>query len=156
MTSANMPAAEVHIDVALVRQVLQDQHPDLAHHELEPMASGWDNVVFRLGNDLVVRLPRRLMAAELVEHEQQWLPLLAPDLPLPVPAPVRVGMPSALYPWRWSICRWLPGTIAAITPPDDLEKAAEVMGRFVAAVRQPAPADAPGNQYRGGPLADRS
>jgi aminoglycoside phosphotransferase (APT) family kinase protein len=89
-----MPAAEVDVPLELVSRLLAAQHPDLAHLPLEVMANGWDNLICRLGRELAVRLPRRAMAAELTAHEQQWLPVLAPRLPLPVPAPVRVGRPA--------------------------------------------------------------
>jgi aminoglycoside phosphotransferase (APT) family kinase protein len=80
-----MPAAEVDITLDLVRRLLAAQHPDLAHLPLEVMANGWDNLLCRLGDKLIVRLARRAVAAQLVEHEQRWLPVLAPRLPLPVP-----------------------------------------------------------------------
>src|SRR5262249_44638323 len=77
----------------LVRALLEDQHADLARLPLVEVASGWDNCLFRLGEDLAVRLPRRAIAAPLIKHEQRWLPELAARLPLPVPVPVRVGRP---------------------------------------------------------------
>jgi len=89
-----MPGAEVEIPLDLVRRLLEDQHPDLALLPLTLLANGWDNVICGLGDELAVRLPRRVMAAELVRHEQRWLPELAPRLPLPVPAPVRAGRPA--------------------------------------------------------------
>lgn len=152
------PAAEVDIDEGLVRALLAEQHPDVADLPLEPLAEGWDNVLFRLGDELTVRLPRRLMSAALVEHEQRWLPELAPRLPLPVPVPVRAGRPSEAlgYPWPWSVCPWLPGEPAEDRPPDDLDEAAETLGGFIAAMHQPAPSDAPANPYRGIPLHDRT
>jgi aminoglycoside phosphotransferase (APT) family kinase protein len=55
----------------------------------------------RIGDDLVVRLPRRAVAVDLLLHEQRWLPGLAPQLPLPIPAPVRTGRPGPGYPWPW-------------------------------------------------------
>jgi aminoglycoside phosphotransferase (APT) family kinase protein len=155
--AADMPAAEVDVDASLVRSLLAEQHPDLADLPLTPLAFGWDNAVLRLGDDLVVRLPRRAMAAPLVEHEQRWLPALAPTLPLPVPVPRRVGRPSAAlgYPWSWSVCPWLAGDVAGRTPPDDLLETARTLGAFVRALHQPAPPDFPPNPYRGGPLAER-
>jgi aminoglycoside phosphotransferase (APT) family kinase protein len=155
--AADMPAAEVDLDPALVRSLLEEQHPDLADLPLTPLAFGWDNAVLRLGDDLVVRLPRRSLAAALVGHEQRWLPSLAPSLPLPVPFPVRVGRPSAAlgYPWSWSVCPWLPGDVAGRRPPDDLADAARVLGAFVRALHVPAPPDAPVNPYRGVPLSAR-
>jgi aminoglycoside phosphotransferase (APT) family kinase protein len=153
--AAAMPAAEVEIDPALVRRLLAEQQPDLADLPLTELANGWDNVLYRLGDDLVVRLPRRRLAAELVLNEQRWLPVLAPRLPLAVPVPVRVGRPSGEYPWSWSIQPWIPGRAAAVSPDLDGPAAARDLGRFLAALHRPAPADAPANPYRGGPLAER-
>lgn len=98
-----MPAAEIDIDADLVRALLDDQHPDLAGEPIRLVANGWDNVLFRLGEELVVRLPRRALAVPLVLHEQRWLPQLAPRLPLPIPAPVRVGLPGTGFPWPWEV-----------------------------------------------------
>ena len=152
----DMPAAELDVSEALVRALLEEQHPDLAGRPLRLVANGWDNVLFRLGDDLVARLPRRELAVPLVEHEQRWLPELAPRLPLPIPAPVRVGRPGAGYPWPWSICPWIEGESALVSPPTDLGATAVALGRFLAAVHVPAPAAAPANPFRGIPLAGRT
>src|SRR5262245_9299600 len=155
MVSNNMPAAEVDIDVELVRGLLADQHPDLVSLPLVEVANGWDNVIYRLGDDLTVRIPRRAMAAPLIENELRWLPALAPRLPLVIPAPVRAGRPGRGYPWSWAVTPWFDGDVAARTPPDDFEAAAAALGAFVRALNQPAPADAPPNVYRGTPLSAR-
>lgn len=149
------PAAEVEIDEALVRRLLEEQHPDLADLHLELLAEGWDNVIFRLGDELTVRLPRRELSAFLALHEQRWLPKLAAGLPLPVPVPVRIGAPGGGYPWPWHVGPWLPGQPMEHAPPDDLDAAATLLGQFLAALHQPAPSDAPVNPYRGIPLRDR-
>jgi aminoglycoside phosphotransferase (APT) family kinase protein len=88
-----MPAAEVNISPDLIRQLLVAQQPDLAHLPIEVMANGWDNLMCRLGDQLVVRLPRRAVAAKLVVHNSGGSRYLRPGLPLPVPAPARVGQP---------------------------------------------------------------
>jgi aminoglycoside phosphotransferase (APT) family kinase protein len=154
----SMPAAEVDVDEVLVRTLIADQHPDLAGRELTLMANGWDNVMFRLGGDLVVRLPRRALAAELVKNEQKWLPLLAPRLPLPIPVPVRIGKPAPArgYPWSWSIIPFTPGDIAARTGFADPHQAAAALGGFLRALHTEAPADAPVNPARGVPLEQRA
>lgn len=149
------PAAEVEVDEALVRHLLRHQHPDLADRPLVLLGAGWDNALWRVGDDLIARLPRRELAAHLVAHEQQWLPVLAPHLPLPVPVPVRIGSPDDRYRWSWSIVPYLPGVRAMDAAPRDPDEAATAVGRFIAALHRPAPADAPPNPYRGVPLADR-
>lgn len=151
-----MPAAEVDVSPDLVRRLLAAQHPDLAGLPVEVMANGWDNLICRLGDALAVRLPRRAAAVELIVHEQRWLPVLAPRLPLPVPAPVRAGRPGLGYPWAWSVVPYLPGRVAARTPPTDLSAAAATMGGFLGALHAPAPPDAPANPFRGVPLRERS
>jgi aminoglycoside phosphotransferase (APT) family kinase protein len=156
MTSMNMPEAEVNIDSSLVRALLQEQRPELADLPLVELANGWDNVVFRLGSDLTVRIPRRLAAIELIENEQRWLPILAERLPLPIPTPLWSGRPGCNYPWKWSVCPWLPGETAAVTPPTDVLDAARSLGEFLAALHVVAPADAPVNPFRGIPLEQRT
>jgi aminoglycoside phosphotransferase (APT) family kinase protein len=151
-----MPAAEVEVDEALVQALLEAQHPDLAGRTLRRVADGWDNAIFRVGDDLLARLPRRELAVSLVENEHRWLPELAPRLPLPIPAPVRTGGPGQGYPWPWSICPWFDGASALETPPEDPVTTAEALGGFLRALHRPAPPDAPRNPYRGIPLADRT
>ena len=152
----NMPSAEVPLSQELVRALLSDQHPDLAGLGIEVLANGWDNMVCRLGDNYLVRLPRRAAAASLVVNEQRWLPVLAGRLPLPVPAPVRTGRPGRGYPWAWSVVPYLPGEIAARTPPTDPAQAALALGAFLKALHLPAPSDAPANPVRGVPLAGRA
>src|SRR5437773_2048766 len=151
-----LPPADVTIEPSLVRALLSDQHPDLAHLPLVDVGSGWDNRLYRLGDGLAVRMPRRAVAAPLIEHEQRWLPELAPRLPLPIPAPVRIGRPGCGYPWSWSVVPWVAGKPAAIEPPDDGAAAAVTLGTFVCALHHPAPNGVPSNPVRGVPLADRA
>lgn len=150
------PPAEVDLTPGLVRALLAEQHPDLAGLPLRLVAHGWDNATFRLGPDLAVRLPRRSAAADLVLHEQRWLPELARHCPLPVPAPVRTGRPSAAFPWAWSVVPWLDGRHAADQPVPDRARWAERLADAIAGLHVPAPPDAPRNPVRGGPLTGRA
>ncbi|HEY7292833.1 MAG TPA: aminoglycoside phosphotransferase family protein [Vicinamibacterales bacterium] len=156
MTISAKPPAEVSIDAPLVRALLQDQHPDLAHLSLEDVGEGWDNKLFRLGDSLAVRLPRRAAAATLIAHEQRWLGELAPRLPLPIPVPRRIGLPGRGYPWSWSVTSWFPGRPALLEPPHDFVATGIELGSFLAALHRPAPDDAPLNPWRGIPLAGRA
>ena len=156
MPAVNMPAAEVHIDASLVRRLVASQFPAWAGLPVERVSSGgWDNAIYRLGPDLAVRLPRRKMAADLVEKEQRWLPEIAPRLPLAVPVPIGRGQPGDGYPWRWSICPWLPGEMAAVAAVSDVEEVAATLGDFIAALHTVGPADGPRTPWRGVPLARR-
>ncbi|WP_159796379.1 phosphotransferase, partial [Puerhibacterium puerhi] len=157
-----MVAADLDVTVGLGRALLAEQHPDLlAHGDLVVAAHGWDNVMLRLGDDLAVRLPRRALAAHLVEHEQRALPALAARLAptgVAVPAPVRVGRPSAAlgYPWAWSVVPWLDGVGAETTPIAARTAWAPAFGAFLAALHVPdGAAGAPDNPLRGVPLAER-
>lgn len=156
MTIHPMPPAEVVIEPSLVRDLLTQQHPDLAPLPLTPVGNGWDNQLYRLGDDLLVRLPRRSASAPLIEHEWRWLPELARRLPLDVPVPRRRGRPGCGYPWAWTVTSWQQGNTWARRPPDDLGAAARRLGAFLGALHTPAPSDAPPNPYRGIPLAQRS
>jgi aminoglycoside phosphotransferase (APT) family kinase protein len=151
--SAGTPQADCAIDAALLRALLRDQHPDLAELPITPLDAGWDNAMFRLGPSLAVRMPRRQVAARLLEHEQRWLAMLAQHLPLPVPAPLRAGAPRRGYPWRWSVLPWLDGRTADLAPPAPSE--AERFTAFLRALHVPAPEDAPPNPVRGVALRER-
>lgn len=147
------PAAEIDVSMALVRELLRAQQPDMSQLPITEAASGWDNAIFRLGGEFAVRLPRRAVAATLLENEQRWLPVLQTRLPLPVPTPVRVGVPQKPYPWRWSITPWIAGETADRSPPDSDQ--AHIFAAFLDGLHTPPPADAPRNPSRGVPLAQR-
>ena len=151
-----MDRGEVTIDASVVGALLQEQHPDLTHLPLIEVGGGWDNKLFRLGEELMVRLPRRAVAAALIEHEQRWLPRLSPRLPLPVPVPLRVGRHGCGFPWSWSVVPWLAGQSALVAPPRDLAMAAVALGRFLRALHRLAPGDAPHNPWRSVPLSARA
>lgn len=151
--STPTPAAELTIDADLVRALLAAQHPDLAHLPTTLAAVGWDNAMFRLGDTLSVRLPKRLPAAFLMLTEQRWLPTLAPRLPLPIPAPIRTGGPGPGFPWTWSVLPWLDGTPADLDPPGADQ--GEVLAGFLKALHVTAPAEAPRSPHRGTPLSVR-
>jgi aminoglycoside phosphotransferase (APT) family kinase protein len=143
---------DIDIDEELVRILLEEQHPDLAGLELREVAGGWDNHMWRLGQELAVRMPRTARAPSLLRAEQQWLPVIASTLPLPVPVPVRVGEPSRRFPKTWTVARWVegePADYAPITSP----MAADTLADFLRALHRTAPPEAPGNPTRGVPMA---
>ena len=150
------PSADIHIDEALVLGLLHEQAPELAALPIRVVANGWDNAVVRIGDEWVARLPRRAVAASLIEHEQRWLPLLAPRLPLAVPVPIVCGAPTEQYPWPWTVARWLPGDAAADAPPTDQQHTVETLAGFVRALHEEAPDDAPANPFRGVALQARA
>jgi aminoglycoside phosphotransferase (APT) family kinase protein len=155
-----MHGDEVGIDAALVKLLLSEQFPQWARLPVRPVGSaGTDNALYRLGDDMAVRLPRIEGAAAQVDKEQRWLPTLAPLLPVEVPVPLAKGEPGRGYPWRWSLCRWVEGQDATVAPVTDVREAAVSLGGFVAALHsvEASGGPAPGrhNSFRGEPLAAR-
>ncbi|MGX2992888.1 phosphotransferase [Streptomyces sp. JNUCC 64] len=152
-----MTHTEIEITAELVRDLLRDQHPDLADRPLALGARGWDNQLWRLGDDLAVRLPWATESADgLLRNEHRWVPSLAPDLPLPVPVPQRLGEPSGRFPRPWLVTTWVPGA-PADRAPATRAGAADALAAFLMALHRPAPEDAPAGTYgRGRPLADHA
>lgn len=133
----------IEITEGLVRDLLRDQHPDLAELPLREVEGGWGNQMWRLGDDLAVRIQRMDTDPEPQLKERRWLPLLAPRLPLPIPVPVRSGEPSERFPKLWTVMTWVPGLPldqGAITRGDH---AADTLAAFLRALHVTAPMDAP-------------
>ncbi|MGW3359001.1 aminoglycoside phosphotransferase family protein [Streptomyces bungoensis] len=150
-----MHADELAVDAPLVHRLVARRFPAWAALPVRRLASsGTENAMFRLGADLVVRLPRRPSAVADVRHEQRWLPRLAPLLPVPVPEPLGVGEPDEGFPWPWSVYRWLEGRNPVAGAVERPERLAEDLGAFVRALRAIPPRDAPPG-YRGCPLQER-
>lgn len=151
---------ELDTDVALVGRLLAAQFPQWADLPIESVRSaGTDNALYRLGDAMVVRLPRIHWAAGQVGKEQEWLPRLAPLLPLAIPVPLAKGMPGEGYPWEWSVYRWLEGENATIERITDARQAATELGDFIAALQRidstGGPSPGVNNSFRGVPLATR-
>jgi aminoglycoside phosphotransferase (APT) family kinase protein len=147
------PANEITAD--LIAELLREQHPDLAGLPLTFGARGWDNQMWRLGDDLAVRLPRHTQDGELLLKEHTLLPALAPRLPLQIPVPQRLGQPSERFPRPWIVTTWVAGEPADRAPATRGDQAADTLAAFLTALHQPAPDDAPaGRDCQGGPLAD--
>ena len=160
LSSEQMHDDEALIDGALVRRLIDSQFPIWTALPLTRVRpAGTDNALYRLGSDLVVRLPRTQDVTVQAAKEQLWLPRLAPMLPLPIPVPVAVGLPGEGYPWPWAVYRWLTGEPAAAGVLGHPHRTARVLGEFVVALQHVDPGDGPSpgehNFYRGGPLGDR-
>jgi len=107
---AKMHADEFDTSVALARSLVAEQQPQWARLAIAPVLStGTSSAMFRLGDDMVVRLPLRPGSRASVEKEHLWLPKLAPLLPCAIPQALAIGQPTAGYPMPWSVCRWLDG-----------------------------------------------
>lgn len=153
MPAGKMHADEPDIDTALVRRLIAGQFPRWAELPVERVDSaGTSNAMYRLGGDLVVRLPRTPGAAGDVGMEHVWLPRLAPGLPAAIPVPIGMGRAAEGYPWSWSVFGWVPGenpVPGRIAEPDLLAKD---LAEFVAALQRADPVDAPPS-YRSETLA---
>jgi aminoglycoside phosphotransferase (APT) family kinase protein len=139
-----MHADEVEIDAALVRGLLAAQLPQWADLPLEPVPSaGTVNAIYRLGDDLSVRLPRVPDGVDDVVREHRWLPRLADRLPLAVPVPLARGAPTDDFPFPWTVCRWVGGEHLPLDRLADPRQAALDLAGFVAAMRRVDTTDAP-------------
>jgi aminoglycoside phosphotransferase (APT) family kinase protein len=158
-----MHADELDVDPGVVRRLLAAQFPEWVDLPLEPVLPwGTENALYRLGPDMVVRLPRRRQKSERLEKEQRWLPRLAPHLPLAVPVPRAEGRPAEGYPSSWAIYSWLRGENATVEPVADPRGMATDLANFLVVLQGIDPAGGPAsgehNFFRGCPLAlrDRS
>src|SRR6266487_4349959 len=152
-----MHSDEVDTDSVLVRRLLAEQFPHWAGLPIEPvLPKGTDNALYRLGEEMVVRLPRRERTAETLAKERRWLPRLEPLLPHAVPVPLAEGVPGEGYPFAWSIYTWLEGETATAEGTADPDQLATDLGQFVAALQQIDPTGGPPpgehNFFRGVPL----
>lgn len=151
-----MHVDEIDIDATLVRRLVAAQFPQWADLPVEPVPStGTVNAIYRLGNDMAVRIPRVERWASDLEKEMHWLPRLAPQLPLAVSEPLAAGNPGEGYPWRWAIYRWLEGDTWAGDRVEDLGEAAVDLAQFITALQRIDTAGAPGPRAYGSRAAEQ-
>jgi len=160
MPRARLHSDQVDIDESVVRRLLEEQMEEYADLPLRFVPSGGtDNAVYRLGEELAVRMPLRPGSVGGLLKEIRWLPVLAPHLTLAVPEIVRTGRPGDGYPFVWAVVRWLPGADALTAGIGSMRDAALALGRFVTELRGVDTADmpAPGSEgfIRGLPLIGR-
>ena len=111
MTPARLHDDQIEIDIDLVRRLVDTQLPQWRDALLTPVeSSGTVNALFRLGGELVVRLPLAIWGAEALEREQEWLPRLSPLLPVEIPRLLGRGRPDVGYPCLWSVFGWIEGS----------------------------------------------
>jgi aminoglycoside phosphotransferase (APT) family kinase protein len=154
-----MHTDEVSTDEPLVRRLLAAQFPQWALLELSVVkTTGTDHAIYRLGAELCVRLPRIDWAIGQADKEGQWLPKLAPGLPLKVPVQLAKGVAGKGYPWQWSVCRWIEGEAATPDGINDLNQAARELAGFIQALQAIDAVGGPSASdlgLRGAPLATR-
>nr|WP_201469602.1 aminoglycoside phosphotransferase family protein [Microbacterium hydrocarbonoxydans] len=155
---ANSPAAEITFDESQVRTLLRTSAPHLAELSLRLVAAGWDNAIWRIGDDLALRLPRRDASLPLAEHEQRALPDIGPRLAaigIRTPMPLLAGHASESFPWPWSIVPWVEGEHALGIERSENTRWARTLAAALSALHRTAPEDAPRNPVRGVPLRER-
>jgi aminoglycoside phosphotransferase (APT) family kinase protein len=150
---------EIGHSVGVVRRLLGDQRPAWAELEIEAVTStGTDNSMYRLGPDMVVRLPLRPAATEAIDKEHRWLPVLAAQLPVEIPVPLVKGSPTSYFPWAWSIYPWIDGTDGTTMEIDRtalIEDLAQFINRLWSLDPTGGPVPSAADLGRGVPLQDR-
>jgi aminoglycoside phosphotransferase (APT) family kinase protein len=153
MSAPKMHADELDTDASVVRRLLGAQFPQWAGLPIERVRSaGTDNAIYRLGDDMAVRLPRIQWAVGQVDKDRRWLPVLAPLLPVAIHVPLAKGAPAEGYPWEWSVYTWLEGENPAVESIADPDSFARDAAQFIAALHRIDPAGGPRSR-RGVPLA---
>jgi aminoglycoside phosphotransferase (APT) family kinase protein len=153
MPAEKMHADEVDTDVVLVGRLLAAQFPQWADLPLERVPSaGTDNALYRLGDDMVVRLPRIHWAVGGVDKDFRWLPVVAPLLPVAIPVPIAKGAPAEGYPWEWGVYPWLEGENPTADGIADAKSLATDVAQFVEAMHRVDLTGGP-PAFRGAPLA---
>lgn len=141
-----------------IQELLSKQFPQWVGLPLHALG-GWDNQSFRLGSELLLRFPRGSWASGQPTKDHEWLPWLAPQLPLTIPRPLALGTPSEVYPWAWGVYTWVPGQDASIALPTDAHAAARQLAAFLSALQHVdaslGPVAGESNYGRGLPLAHR-
>jgi aminoglycoside phosphotransferase (APT) family kinase protein len=158
--TVKMHADEFDIDASLIRRLLEQQFPQWAALPIERVElMGTENALYRVGSEMVARLPRIERAAASLEHERRWLPRIGDHVPISVPRVLGEGAPGSIFPLTWSVYSWLPGervTPESVRSPQEF--ALDLAGLVAALQRMdttdgPAPAEHSGG--RGEPLANR-
>jgi aminoglycoside phosphotransferase (APT) family kinase protein len=125
------------IDAALVKRLVAAQFPQWSDLPVTPVAvDGWDNRTYRLGDDMAARLPTAAGYVPAVAKENEWLPRLAPALPVAVPPILAMGAPGEGYPFPWSVRGWLPGEPVDPDRIDDLSGFAVSVAGFIRALQR--------------------
>ncbi|MFE6134038.1 aminoglycoside phosphotransferase family protein [Streptomyces sp. NPDC056437] len=148
------------VGAGLVRRLVDTQFPHWSALPLELLdPAGSDHVIYRLGKELSVRLPRHAGAIGQARKESEWLPRLAPHLSLAIPVPLAVGRPDFGYPWPWAVSHWLDGEVATVEALADSTVAAVELAEFLAGLQRfeagAIPAEDVSEHLSGGSLADR-
>jgi aminoglycoside phosphotransferase (APT) family kinase protein len=155
MCARKLRPEEADIDTSLVRRLVDAQFPQWAGLPLtEVVSAGTSNAMYRLGEDMAVRLPRLAGSAQDVEKEHRWLPLLAGALPVAIPTPLGKGTPGEGYPWPWSVYRWLDGANPAPGRTPEPALLADDLAQFVTVLQRVDTSGGPAS-YRSEPLAER-
>ncbi|WP_129669337.1 aminoglycoside phosphotransferase family protein [Phytoactinopolyspora endophytica] len=125
------------IDAQLVKRLVKAQFPQWADLPVRPVEfDGWDNRTYRLGDEMSVRLPTHESYLPAVDKEHRWLPVLAPQLPVPIPRPIAKGEPGEGYPFEWAVRGWLDGETARADRIDDISAFAVAVAEFIQALQR--------------------
>ena len=159
MSEQLLHAGERHIDAPLVQALLREQCPQWMHLRLRRLdCSGTDNVIYRLGEELLIRLPRTEEAALRMSKEHKWLPMIGDRLPLRIPVPLFMGKASGRFPAPWSVSPWFSGQTADMSAVDEVKTAGQLAELLAAMRRLPIGDDllpGPHNFFRGVALSER-
>lgn len=139
-----MHIGELDLDLFAIQNMVHQHYPaskDLIFHETD--LGGTQNHIFKLGDDLYLRLPRMEGDTQILT-ETKWMEYIRPHVSFPLPIPVYVGLSSESYPAVWAIYRWLPGETITSLSVEEQDRLSDALADFIQSLHQlPVPEDAP-------------
>lgn len=147
----------INIQTDLVRKLVLSQFPQFENLPISRVANpGWDNHTFRLGHEMIIRMPSAKRYASQVKKEQKWLPWLSSRVTYTLPEPLFQGKPEKDYPWDWSIYKWIEGKSLSEAGVAEKKPIAKSLAQFLRELHRLNASDGPHageqNFHRGGDL----
>ncbi|MEQ9315585.1 MAG: phosphotransferase, partial [Henriciella sp.] len=149
-----------HPDIFLIRSLVKSSFPNLADADIRLVRSGGtDNYIFRIDNDLCLRIAKRDAAIPALHQREPAALKALSDLPLETPRFMAKGSLPDPEGWPWMICTWLHGVsmdaAGHTATTEDAGRLALFLLDLQGFHKRNAAEPAPDNHWRGVGLAQR-
>lgn len=98
------------LELHQIRLLIDTQFPEYKNLAIRKIDnSGHDNNSYHLGDDFSLRFPSAEAYSTQVIKEHTYLKALQESIPIPITEPIALGTPSEIFPFHFSINRWIKG-----------------------------------------------